>query len=228
MRSDLVTYERCQVFLNYPFDNEFRSLANAIHFAVIAAGLIPLCAKDLSFPDRPRLEMLVDAIIHCHYSVHDFSRFTGHGNDNFARFNMPIEMGMALFHALNTQRRQHRCAFFVTTPHDYHRFASDLAGLDPKNYENDEIQLVAGVYEWLRDVGRPLVNDLPVADVKEKYNYFKRELERIQGNESDGLPSHDEAQELMFKICSECKWWEWRENKLGQLEFPLLPLSWKA
>jgi hypothetical protein len=227
MRSDLITFEKCQVFLNYPFDAEFRPLAYAMHFAVIAAGLIPLCAKDMSVPDRPRFEMLIDAIIHSHYSVHDFSRFKGEGSNNLARFNMPIEMGMALFYALNTQRRQHRCAFFVATAQDYQRFASDLSGLDPTHYNNDELLLVAGIYEWLRDVGKPLVNELPVIEVKDKYSYFKSELEKIKGSESDSLPSHDETQELMYKICSECKWWEWREQKLGKLEFPLLPLSWK-
>lgn len=228
MRSDLVPYEKCQVFLNYPFDMEFRPLANAIHFAVIAAGLIPVCAKDLSVPDRPRLEMLVDAIVHCHYSVHDFSRSKGEGDSNFARFNMPIEMGMALFHALNTQRRQHRCAFFVATSHDYKQFVSDLAGLDPNHYDNEELSLVSGVYKWLLDVGKPLVNELSAVDVKEKYRYFKRELEKIEGSEKDDLPSHDESQELMYNICSECRWWEWREHKLGMLEFPPLPLSWKT
>src|SRR5262249_25480807 len=142
MRTHLSTFKNFQVFLNYPFDAEFEPLAHAMHFAVVAAGLIPLCANDLSVPDRPRLEMLIDAIINCHYSAHDFSRFRGEGDRNLARFNMPIEMGMSLFHALQTQRQEHRCAFFVATPHDHHVFASDLAGLDPKHYDNDEIALL--------------------------------------------------------------------------------------
>jgi hypothetical protein len=61
MRTHLSTFKHAQVFLNYPFDAEFESLAHVMHFAVVAAGLIPLCANDLSVPDRPRLEMLIDA-----------------------------------------------------------------------------------------------------------------------------------------------------------------------
>jgi len=228
MRSDIISFGKAQVFLNYPFDTEFGQLANAMHFAVVASGLIPVCAIDLSSPDRPRLEMLIEAIINCHYSIHDFSRYTGEGNNNFARFNMPLETGMALFHALQTQRKMHRCAFFVSTPHDYQSFASDLAGLDPKNYHGDELSLVASVYEWLRGVGKPLVNELSIVEVKEKYKQFKSELGRIEGSENNGLPTHDEAQELMYKICTKCKWWEWREYKLGRSEFPPIPLSWKA
>src|SRR5258708_5085657 len=128
MRRNLSAYTNCQVFLNHPFDREFAPLADAMNFAVVAGGMLPLCAYDLTTPDRPRLELLVDAIRNCHYSAHDFSRSTGGGTSNFARMNMPIEMGMALFHALHTQRHEHRCAFFVPTAHDYQAFASDLAG----------------------------------------------------------------------------------------------------
>lgn len=104
MRRNIAAYSASQVFLNYPFDQEFAGMANAMSFAVVASGLLPVSGFDLTAPDRPRLDMLVEAIRHCRYSAHDFSRFTGEGPHNFARMNMPIEMGMAVFHALNTQR----------------------------------------------------------------------------------------------------------------------------
>lgn len=228
MRNDLASYAKYQVFLNYPFDQEFEPLANAIHFSVIAAGLIPVCARDLTVPDRPRLEMLTDAITKCRYSIHDFSQGKGQGNSNFARFNMPLEMGMALFHALTTQRTEHRCAFFVATPYDYQRFASDLAGLDPKPYDNDELTLVTCVYEWLRGLENPLTVKLATVKVKNKYKHFKEELGKIEGSGKDDHPSHDEAQELMIQMCSECKWWQWRDGIPGQLEFSSVPLSRKS
>ena len=77
IRRNLSAYSTCQVFLNYPFDSEFESLANAMNFAVVAGGMLPLCAQDLTSRDIPRLEMLVEAIRNCKYSAHDFSRFTG-------------------------------------------------------------------------------------------------------------------------------------------------------
>ena len=130
MSANFTNYSQYQVFLNYPFDKEAEGISLAMHFAVAAAGLLPVCAFDLTAPDRPRLEMLVEAISSCQYSAHDFSRFKGEGEHNFSRFNMPVEMGMGLFHALRTQRLGHRCAFFVSSPHEYRTFASDLAGLD--------------------------------------------------------------------------------------------------
>jgi hypothetical protein len=80
MRRNLAAYRTSQVFLNHPFDPEFMPLADALNFAVVAGGMLPLCALDLTSPDHPRLEMLVDAIANCHYSVHDLSRFTGDGD----------------------------------------------------------------------------------------------------------------------------------------------------
>jgi hypothetical protein len=92
MRTHLAQYKSAQVFLNYPFDVEFENLAYAMHFAIVAAGFIPVCAKDLTSPDRPRLEMLVHAIDNCHLSVHDFSRLTGEGENNFAIPNSGIRL----------------------------------------------------------------------------------------------------------------------------------------
>lgn len=228
MRRELAAYSRSQVFLNYPFDNEFANLANAMTFAVVAGGLLPVCARDLTTPDRPRLELLVDAIRNCHYSAHDFSRFTGEGPNNLARMNMPIEMGMAVFHALATQRMDHRCAFFVPTPHAYQAFASDLAGLDPKCHNNDETRALFEMYDWLRGVApHTLFNVVPTVNVATKYEEFKRQSALVEGSGEDGRPSHDESRELMYAICADCGWWDWRANRMGKDEFPAVPLAWK-
>jgi hypothetical protein len=229
MRRDLAAYYKCQVFLNYPFDREFEPLANAMSFAVIAGGLLPVCALDLTSPDRPRLEMLVEAMRHCRYSAHDFSRFTGEGKNNLARMNMPIEMGMAVFYALDTQRREHRCAFFVPTPYDYQAFASDLAGLDPKCHSNDARTLLSEMYDWLRGVvPLMLFNARPTAEVWAKFQEFRQQLELVDGRNEDGRPSHDEIREVMYKLCAGSGWWVWRILPMGREEFPSIPLAWKT
>ncbi|HMQ99419.1 MAG TPA: hypothetical protein PKE39_10380 [Ignavibacteria bacterium] len=228
MKNNLQAFQAFQVFMNYPYDEDFEPLSNAIHFAVIAAGLIPVCAKDLSMPDKSRLDNLIEAITNCNYSIHDFSKSKGEGSDNFARFNMPLEMGMAVFHALYTQRIKHRCAFFVSTPHDYQKFASDLSGLDPICHNNNEITLLTETYEWLRKINPPLFSNLAITVVRDKYLSFKEELNNIVGSSSINTPTHDEIQELMYCICSKEKWWGWRDSPVGLLEFPVLPLTYKT
>jgi len=225
MRRDLKAFLQYQVFLNYPFDAAFNSLADAMSFGVVAGGLLPVTALDLTSPDRPRLEMLMDAIQHCHYSAHDLSRSSGAGAKNLARMNMPIEMGMALFHALVSQRNDHRCIFFVATAHDYKSFASDLAGLDPKCHENDESRLLADMYEWLRGVvPREVFNPQPTVDVVSKYKDFRKRLKTIKGTAGNGKPSYEERREVMFQVCAECDWWDWRETRAGREQFPSVPL----
>jgi hypothetical protein len=61
MPRDMRQHPTFQVFLNYPFDDEFAPLAHAMSFAVVAAGFLPVCAYDVTAPDISRLEILVDA-----------------------------------------------------------------------------------------------------------------------------------------------------------------------
>jgi hypothetical protein len=226
MRRNLAAYINCQVFLNFPFDEKFSPLADAMNFAVVAGGLLPVCAYDLTTPDRPRLDMLIEAIQHCRYSAHDFSRAEGEGEQNFARMNMPIEMGMALFHALQTQRTEHRCLFFVATPHDYKAFASDLSGLDPKVHYNNDINILRDMYEWLRSVvPAPLFSSQPTIDVLERFTIFKVSKDKVKGAGLGGRPSHEEVREVMYQVCAEVGWWDWRAGRMGKDEFPLVPLA---
>jgi hypothetical protein len=226
MRANLAAFQQYQVFLNYPFDEDAESLSMALHFAVVAAGLLPVCAMDMTSPDKPRLSMLVDAITSCQYSAHDLSRCTGEGNGNLARFNMPVEMGMALFHALHNQSSSHRCAFFVTGQHDYKRFASDLSGLDPYFYDSDDVLLLR-MYEWLRDNLNAAFITRPSAEIGDIYSEFKTRLLLLRGAGKDGRPSHHESQELMYQIAAARGLWDWRANRAGQLTFKEVPLSWK-
>lgn len=137
---------------------------------------------------------------------------------------MPIEMGMGLFHALQTQRRAHRCAFFVPN-REYQVAASDVLGLDPKYYELDDVSIMACVYDWLRGINAAF-NVQPTVEIVDKFKVYKSRFSELKGSGKNGEPTHDEAQELMFEMCTAWKWWQWRATPL-QAEFPIHPLSWK-
>jgi hypothetical protein len=226
MGRDLSAYHDFQVFLNYPYDEAYRPYAEALSFAVVANGLIPVAAVDLTLPDHPRLQTLVEAISACRYSIHDLSRSAGEGAENLARMNMPLEMGMALFYALQTQYTAHGCAFVVADAHLYQRFASDLAGLDPVVYESDELNLVRGAFDWLRDVAPPgFRSDEPTVTVALAYEEFRRECAKFAGSGPNGSLTHAEAREVMYRVAEARRWWDWRESKAGKLVFPPVPLA---
>jgi hypothetical protein len=229
MQVDLDFLRRYQVFLNYPFDQAYLPFAEALSFGVAAAGMVPVTALDLTVPDTGRLEMLVKAITSCHYSAHDLSRCRGEGPDNLTRMNMPIEMGMAMFHALSTQRADHRCAFFVPNNYAYQQYASDLSGLDPLRYGEDPASLLAVVYEWLRDVGPSgIVSVQPTVDVIDAFAEFNSRRDAIDGAGPGGLPSHAEVREVMYQVCANQNWWDLRGTKMGKARFPEVPLRLRA
>jgi hypothetical protein len=62
---DLPAKSRFRVFLNYPFDDDFYQNSVALHFAVTAANLIPVCARDIGTPDQLRLAMLAELVSDC-------------------------------------------------------------------------------------------------------------------------------------------------------------------
>jgi hypothetical protein len=220
---DLPAKARFRVFLNYPFDHEFDDFSVAMHFAVTAANLIPVCAKDIGAPDQVRLQLLVDLVTNCDYSAHDLSRYKPDPNGGFARMNMPFETGMALYRSISTDYKEHRCAILVTNPHAYKAFVSDLAGLDAMSY-GDDVSLVRIVYQWLTSVvPQSIRSDKPSAYVADLYLHLKQCLKCLRGSGQDGSLDHSEMQELIRRVCDAGDLWTWRTGPLAE-EFPPVAL----
>jgi hypothetical protein len=85
------------------------------------------------------------------YSIHDLSRCRGEGDLNLARFNMPLELGMAMSQRLSTRGKQQEHDWLALVPdgHVYKRFLSDLAGYDPMVYDGTVRTVVPVVMSWL-------------------------------------------------------------------------------
>ena len=64
------------------------------------------------------------------YSIHDLSRCRGEGDANLARFNMPLELGIAMAHRHRSRRAEGRHDWLVLVPlgHQDQAFISDIAG----------------------------------------------------------------------------------------------------
>jgi len=88
------------------------------------------------------------AIFASKYSIHDLSRCQGEGDENLARLNMPLELGIAMARRfLDTD--QHDWLVLVPQSHPYARYVSDLAGFDPKMYDGSELSLISALVAWL-------------------------------------------------------------------------------
>ncbi len=146
--------ERC-VFINCPYDREFASLFEAIIFATVCCGFVPRSAIESGTVAESRIERIKDALFSSKYSIHDLSRCTGEGEEGLARFNMPLELGMAMArrHLVRKKADQHDWLVLVPTGHQYLRFISDLGAFDPATHDGTVESIVPKVMSWL--AGRP-------------------------------------------------------------------------
>lgn len=117
------------VFLNVPYDEEFRSLYIAYIVGLHQLGLIPHLASEIPGGGR-RLNRIIQLIKSCRYSIHDLSRVeVSVAPSAVPRFNMPLELGMTITWAVLHPKR-HDWFVFESELYRLQRSASDLNGTD--------------------------------------------------------------------------------------------------
>lgn len=98
------------VFLNCPFDDDYRPLFRTIVFTIHDAGFVARCALEISDASRDRLTRIESIIERCRYGIHDISR-TEVGGSGLPRFNMPFELGLFMGSKRYGGRKQRRTAW---------------------------------------------------------------------------------------------------------------------
>jgi hypothetical protein len=143
------------VFINCPFDDAYLPLFNATVFATVCCGLIPVCSLAISDPSISRLDKLLALISKAKYSIHDLCRCHGQGDENFARLNMPLELGISI--GLSSASKHYPVAdtsmnnkWFLLVPNKIHekayqRFISDLQGCDPVSHGETQDTVVTAI-----------------------------------------------------------------------------------
>ena len=118
------------VFLNVPYDEEFRSLYVAYIVGLYQLDLVPHLSSEITGGDR-RLNRIFKLIQSCRYSIHDLSRVeVSVAATGVPRFNMPLELGMTITWA-NLYPSRHTWFVWESEPYRLQRSASDLNGTDP-------------------------------------------------------------------------------------------------
>lgn len=139
------------VFINCPFDAEFEPLFQAIIFSIVSCDFTPRSALETGTVAEPRMDRITRAIFSSKYSIHDLSRCRGEGDEQLARFNMPLELGIAMARRYETRntRDQHDWLLLVPDGHVYLKVVSDLAGFDPMKYDGSVETIIQRVISWL-------------------------------------------------------------------------------
>jgi hypothetical protein len=169
------------VFINCPFDQDYASLFEAIVFSVVSCGFKPRSALESGTVAETRVERVTRAIFSSKYSIHDLSRCKGEGSEQFARFNMPLELGIAMArrHLTKGQQDEHDWLLLVPEGHVYLKFVSDLAGFDPMRYDGDVKTIIQRVMSWLAT--RPDATHPPSPnDVHGALSTFRAEVSQLR------------------------------------------------
>ncbi|HKP84934.1 MAG TPA: hypothetical protein VJZ26_02480 [Blastocatellia bacterium] len=164
------------VFINCPFDDEYKPLFDAIVFTVQIAGFEPRCALEASDAGQFRLEKIMAIVSECKYGIHDISR-TELAVNNLPRFNMPLELGIDLgCRRFGTgKQRSKRLLIMDRNRYRYQRFISDIAGQDIKAHSKSDRQVVRQVRDWLRSESRS--KNIPGGEyVFGRYRLFRKAL----------------------------------------------------
>lgn len=180
------------VFINCPFDNEYKPLFDAIIFAVQIAGFIPRSAREASNAADIRIDKILRIISECKYGIHDLSR-TELGANGLPRFNMPFELGLdiACKKFGNKRQKQKRLLIMDKDPHRYVQFISDIRGQDIDEHNESIKQVILKVRNWLSTESKR--NNIPGGEyIYQRYSVFLEQLPILCE------PTHLTVEELTF------------------------------
>ena len=169
------------VFINCPFDHEYQPIFDAIVFSTVSCGFLPRSAIESGTTSLSRIDRITRAMLSSRYSIHDLSRCRGEGDLNLARFNMPLELGMAMAQKFRDNRtdEEHDWLLLVPEGHLYTKFISDIAGYDPKGYDLSKESMVPAVMSWLATRPDAVRTPTPkaVLDILDIFEVRKRDLD---------------------------------------------------
>ncbi len=164
------------VFLNWPYDQAYAPISEAIVFAIEDSGFHARSARERLDSSQVRLHKIVDLIRNTRFSIHDLSRTQLDETTDLPRFNMPLELGIDIgCKAFSRVHARKSFLIFDSKPHRFHKYLSDIGGQDIQHHGNDPKTAVARVRDWLRSESG--LTSIPGgARIYDRYLEFRRDL----------------------------------------------------
>jgi hypothetical protein len=164
------------VFINCPFDATYKTLFDAIVFAVFDCGFVARCALEEDDGSQIRVQKIFDIISQCRLSIHDLSRVEIDKSTKLPRFNMPLELGAFLgakHYGAGVQKKK-ACLILDREKYRYQKFISDIAGQDIKAHDNNPKIVIRVVRDWLRTYSQVSIPSGSV--IWSRYQVFESDL----------------------------------------------------
>ncbi len=170
------------VFINCPFDKQYKPIFNAIVFAIHDAGFVARCSLEVIDSGETRFSKIIAIINDCKYGIHDISRIETSGKAKLPRFNMPFECGLFLGCA-EYGRKPKRTLVLDSEDYRYQATISDIAGQDIRIHKNDPRIAMDKVRSWLNSKSERQTIPGGTA-IWNHYVLFQKELPQILKSES--------------------------------------------
>ena len=164
------------VFINCPFDKEYKNLFNAIIFAVKFCGFTPRSAREQDNSGDVRIDKIISILKECKFGIHDISRTELDKKTKLPRFNMPLELGLDLGTKKSgvDEYKNKQILIIDKEQYRYQSFISDIAGQDIKSHNNNEIDIITCVREFLGNHTRKKIAHGSL--IASNYAFFKSDL----------------------------------------------------
>lgn len=160
-------------FLNIPYDDQFEALYLAYIVGLTQLGLN--INATLAVPNQGRLDRIVGLIEESDVSIHDLSRIEL--SSGIPRFNMPLELGLALYRSHATNGR-HRVFVFEKKAYRMLHSTSDINGIDPQIHNGRP----KGVMVGLRNIFYQPERTTTVPEMLASFRAVKRKLPDLRRN----------------------------------------------
>jgi len=166
------------VFVNYPFDPEYKPTLEAIVFAVHDCGYIARCSLEVDDSSDVRISKIEKIIEGCRFGIHDISRTELDSESGLPRFNMPMELGLFLGAKRfgRAEQRTKICLTLDTERYRYQKFISDIAGQDIAAHHGDPTLAIKAVRNCLSGATAKSIKIPGGAAIAERYDLFRAEL----------------------------------------------------
>jgi len=183
------------VFVNCPFDDDYRPMFEALVFAIHDCGFLARCSLEVSDASQVRIDRIGAIIGSCRLGIHDISRTELDADNGLPRFNMPLELGMFLGAKRfgSPKHKAKTCLILDIEKYRYQKFISDIAGQDIAAHHGRPEDAITAVRNWL-SAARPGIRIPGGATIASHYAAFRNDLPemcaRVQLN-ADELTFND-------------------------------------
>jgi hypothetical protein len=171
---------RKPVFVNCPFDEDYKPLFRAMIFTIVRCGFEPRCALEVIDGAATRISKIEKLIEECRLGIHDISRTELDAVNQLPRFNMPLELGLFLGAKRygDTAQKQKKCLVLDVERYRFQRFMSDIAGQDIEAHGGQSGEIINRVRAFLNSASRGAPLPGP-AIIQADYAVFQEQLADI-------------------------------------------------